>query len=282
MKRLCFVLLLLTTPTARGQAEAPPPVTPERLEALTPTDPAGYLELGEEAHAGATSADERTLARRLYVLAVSTALDAGDSATASGACLALAQLAESPQERRWLRSVAGAIDSRVRVILEAPAEIAPEAGLEISAALTRFRAGEGRIARRAIEQSELHAVLAAYAPDAWIRALEEEARDWPCRECGNDRFVSVAGQPGVFAVCPTCRGNPGPRLDRHDLLEFLRVESALMGVGAESWSAQLALGRDEPLRDADPREIASRYGVDPTLPCWRGGAWVACPVADGP
>jgi hypothetical protein len=284
MRRVLLTCLCLAFPVAVAQdaPDAVPDARRARLEALSPDQPRDYLELGEEIHADATTPEERALARRLYVLGVTTGLDAGDSATAAGACLALAQLATTPTERRWLRSLAGGIDSRFRVDLSAPVEGGTERGLELSIAITRFRAGEGRIARRAIERPELRELLEAYAPDAWIRSLEEEARDWPCRECGNDRFVSVPGQAGVFVICPTCRGNPGPRLDRHDLLESLRIESGLMGVRTGSWSAQLALGRDEPMRDAEPEDIAARYRVDPALSCWRDGEWEACPDADSP
>ncbi|MFI4897316.1 MAG: hypothetical protein ACIARR_05780 [Phycisphaerales bacterium JB059] len=281
MIRVLLASLCLLLPTAMA-TDDPDDAVRARLESLSPDQPRAYLELGEEVQADATTPEARALARRLFVLSVTTGLDTGDSATAAGACLALAQMATTSTERRWLRSLAGGIDSRFRVDLSAPLEGGTEQGLELSIAITRFRAGEGRIARRAIERPELRELLEVYAPDAWIRSLEEEARDWPCRECGNDRFVSVPGQAGVFKICPTCRGNPGPRLDRHDLLESLRIESVLMGVGTGSWSAQLALGRDEPMRDAEPRDIAQRYGVDPALCCWREGAWVACPEADSP
>ena len=93
-------------------------------------------------------------------------------------------------------------------------------------------------------------------------------------------MIDDPDRPGGRLLCPVCAGNPGPALTRGELLEHLHVEAALLGVRVDSWAAQLSLGLDEPLREADPRSIAARYRVDPALACWRGGRWVACPDAE--
>ncbi len=251
-----------------------------RLSELTPESPRLYLELGEEVAAASSSDDGATLARRLFVLAITTGLDAGDRATAGGACLALGELADDVRERRWLGALARSIDDRIPASRAPPEAARTPSGLEASLALTRVRAGEGRIARRTLEDPEIRLALQAHATDAWIARLETEARDWPCPECRNDRFVPDPDRPGDRRLCATCAGNPGPVLGRADLLEHLRVEAALLGVSADAWSAQLAMGRDEPLREADPREVAPHYAIDPALACWRDGQWVACPVGE--
>eukprot|EP00913_Durusdinium_trenchii_P006276 g5888.t1 len=266
-----------------GDAEAgtlSPDRLGERMSALSPDSPALYLELGEEVGAMASAPRDLALARRLFVLALTTAIDADNRAIAGGACLALSQMAESDRERRWLAAMAREVDDRIRSDqTETPPE-GVDSGLEASLAISRVRSGEGRIARRTIESPDVRRALRAHTTDAWVSRLEDEARRWPCPECRNDRFVPDPDRAGGRRLCATCAGNPGPALTRAELLEHLRIEAALLGVEADSWAAQLAMGRDEPLREADPREVAPYYSIDPALTCWRDNQWVACPEAE--
>ncbi len=285
---LCVLIALFTGAFAAAQqddgdapaGEARIDRLAERLALLSPESPALYLELGEEVAAGASTDEAIGLARRLYVLALTSGLDAGDRAIAGGACLALAEIAETERERRWLIALARNADDRVEAQSDERAAVPSKAGLDASAALTRVRAGDGRIARRALERPEIRRAIEAHAPDAWIAHLDSEARRWPCPECRGDRFVPDPDRPGAVRLCATCSGNPGPVHDRAGLLEHLRVEAALLGVSANSWSAQLAMGRGDPLREADPREVAPYYAIDPARACWRDDRWVICPEGE--
>ena len=271
--------------TMTGVAQDAPAVVPvrdqvdrleARLTALDPTAPHLYLELGEEVSAQASDDEALGLARRLFVLALTGGLDASDRAIAGGACLALAQIAETDRERRWFEALARNSDERIGGRHQDEMSVTTQAGIDASAALARIRAGNGRVARRVLENAEVRAAIAVHAPDAWIDRLESEARNWPCPECRNDRFVQDKDRPGDRRLCSTCAGNPGPAYARGELIEHLRIEAALIGVSVDSWSAQLAVGRTEPLREADPREVAAYYAIDPARACWRDGRWVMC------
>lgn len=281
---VCAAAILLVSHAPVVSQDAPTPVDhatefDTQLRSLTPSAPVHYLELGEELVATGEPGTNTGLARRVLVLAITTALDADNPAVAGGACLALARLAPDARERRWLLTMASVIDPRI-------SPTSPEArdpirsDIEASLAITQVRAGEGRVARRKLEDDSVRASIRAHASDAWTDELVSESELWPCPGCRNTRLQDDPQRPGSRQVCSTCAGNPGPAYSRFELLEHLRIEAALLGVQADSWAAELALGLGAPLRQADPRTIASHYGIDPALPCWRDGRWVACPEGE--
>ena len=88
----------------------------ERLAALTPSGPAGYVQLADEVATESTGRDDRDLARQLYALAVHLDMasppgTANRGVVAQSACFGLAGLTRRTAERRWLLSIVEIVDS---------------------------------------------------------------------------------------------------------------------------------------------------------------------------
>ncbi len=279
---VCFVTaLVLAGSCAAFQPSEQSEITPElaaaipalerRLAALDPEDPSTYFELGEEAAAeGGTP-----LATRLFALTLAMALESGDASLAAGACVALADLAESDRERRWMIAAARSLDDRYAAPDRHEA-ITPGLALAAERAASVFplvRGGDGYEARRLLEEPEITRALARAAGPGWVDRLREQAQAWPCEECRNRRFIPTRDGPSGVRECPVCAANPGPVLGRAALLEHLAAEAALLGVEIRSWAALLATGAGEPLGDPDPGDITTRLGIDTGLRVWRDGDW---------
>lgn len=274
-------------PGAAGAAELPAWLT-ERLRALEPSDPGAYFRLGEEVLALAGSKEEEELARELFGLAFE--LDRVDGAPtwiAPSSCLALASMARLESDERWLRALANRIDPRYA----APAWRSAEASRGVSSAamataeaVGEARAGNGIQARTLLDKPGVRETLLRYgrllgfsSASGALWQVEKWATEWPCRECGNQRVVFRPDtEPPSYRECYTCRGDPGPRLSREQLIAQLRFESRLLAGISRSWGAQLALDMGAPLREPTVEELGAVLEVSAERPYWRGG-WVASP-----
>jgi hypothetical protein len=276
------------------EAAAPlPGWIPARLGALRPEDPGGYFLLAEEVAAESTSGPEDALARRLFGLAFE--LDRRDGTPtwiAPSSCLGLASLARLESDRRWLRALANSLDpSYAMPAWRDPSFQAGVSGAAFDAAeaVGAVRSGDGVRASDLLDRSDVRHVIERYgqllgysASSGALWQMDQWARSWPCRECGNERVVFRPNtDPPSYRECYTCRGNPGPELSREQLVAQLRFEAHLLHGISRSWGAQLALDLGAPLREPSADELASVLEIDPALPYWRAGAWVASPGAAG-
>jgi hypothetical protein len=270
---------------------------PARLNGLSPTEPEGYLRLGEEVLSEAATPEHKALAIRLLVLAVETArYVSGAEATARSACLALATAARSSGERRWLvmladiagppgaersareprssRSVADSARHGRSTRTEQPITDGDRA----AAALALVRAGEGRRALRLLDRPGAASMLLRYerllSPSelpggaARVRRLAEQTPI--CTGCANRRWQRASGE---IRLCTACRGVPGPALSDAEWAAWLRTELSLVSTRDERWSVTVVMDGGEVLRDAQLTELAAAFGVDATKPVYRSGAW---------
>jgi hypothetical protein len=291
MKRLAVCILWPVLTLAAGSA-APPADLDARLAALSPGDPEAYYLLAEEVADVAQDPGEFKLARELYALAyeLERTRKAGSPLSAS-ACIGLARIERLDQDRRWLNALAGTIDPRYALpdwnVPATPAG-ADETALKAATVLGMARAGEGGKAAEMLEEPGVLALMQEYeramgttGETGAIFRLNRSLRDWPCPECKNRRVVSKQAEGGFESrLCPTCGGNPGPRLSPREVIDQLRFEATLLSGIQRSWAAQIAAEQGAPLRDPEPAELAATYGVDAARPYWRDGAWVAGPAAD--
>lgn len=262
----------------------------DRLAALKPENPRSYFELGEEVAGEATGADDRRLARHLYVLALEiTRRDiVPDPALPSSVCLALAAIAETDDEKRWLTALAEALAPEgtpdVRRIKTSTASRDP-AAFDLATMLSYVRSGEGRRAATILNKPGVAQLL-----DKCDRILmpgvggagmvRKHIDDWPiCAQCRNRRFIKDGA--GVH-LCPMCSGVPGPKMSADELVGHIRTEAILLSGQQRSWAGQVTSDYGSPLRELDPSEPAATYNVDPWKPLWRGGRWVADPDAPKP
>lgn len=277
-------------PSPQLAADPPHADIPEalraKLEALTPSEPRAYLELGEDIADTAQDPAALELARRLFVLAMHLDRARGGGRVAASACLALAELAPRERDRRWLESLAGAVDQRsarpgwVRRVEKLASG---QAGLNAATALGLVRSGDGVRARQALNDPSAAALLRSYErlldPQGLtgaFRALDREADRWPCPECHNQRIVRKFGstRDPQYRLCTNCAGNPGPSLSVTELVAHLRLESQLLTGIQRSWSAQVSADRGAPLRDPDPADVAPAFDVDTAKTVFRNGRWV--------
>lgn len=274
-----------------GEPPAPAPPRPgwivARLTALTPEHPEEYVALAEEVADASAEPGEDELARTLYALAYEIArAKLATAPLAASACLGLASLERLEPERRWLFAVGAAIDpryARTDWAVAASASPSDETAFEAATVLGLARAGEGLQARKLLDQPGVRDLLidyervgAATGAKGAFSALERAIAEWPCPQCRNERAIT---RPGPTApetrMCPTCRGDPGPRLSPDDFLIQLRFEAILLRGVQRSWAAQVAVDMGAPLRDPDPEQLAAAYGVDAKRPYWREGQWVS-------
>lgn len=279
--------------------EARVPNLTRRLEALSPADPGAYFALGEEVAQEASELIGKRLATELFVLTLAldrrgsvappSAFLADKPSLGSSACLALAGLADNEQQRRWLTAMAATLGGDAAVD-PAPSQSTQAsrdpAALELATVLGWVRAGEGRRAAKLLEKPGVNALLdkcdkllnpgIGGGAERVRRQVDQYAL---CSQCRNRRYVK--GPEGV-TLCPSCRGTPGIKLSAREVVDQLRVESALLSGVQRSWAAQSVADAGEPLRDLDPAEIASIFHVDPAKTLWRDGRWVVDPNAVAP
>ena len=254
----------------------------ERLESLRPGQAMEYFELGEEVAFDARTAEDRALARRLYLLAYEMDRERVGSLGRS-VCLALAEIAESEPDRQTMLALARAFSNEAApgFAPPAPARTADdEAAFALATALGHYRAGEYDRASSILARPEVAALLARHEPLLGsASAIVREVNAKPsCRECRNARVVKADLDPrSEWRLCYTCGGDPGPGLDLRALVSQLRVESMLLSGSQRSWSAQIIADGGAPLREIDPEDLASMFGVDAARSVWRDGQWVVPP-----
>lgn len=257
----------------------------DRLASLRPEDPEAYLALGEEFLERGGDASRRT-ARVLFCLALELSRK-GESrgAWAHGACLALASMADSEDERRWLLGVARGLEPAPKSVRWDREQRPPGAdadAYEVALAIGRYRSGDFRRARDALRKHRDavdHLVRAgvdrADAQNLLAQVASEVESGVSCPRCRGARVVRRTEETRpVYDLCPVCGGNPSPiPLTPARFAQTLFAEAALVGARPESWSAQLRLGGARPLRDVDPASVASVYRIDPRACVWRAGVW---------
>ncbi|MCL4742648.1 MAG: hypothetical protein KJZ54_10645 [Phycisphaerales bacterium] len=258
----------------------------ERLAALTPSDPRGYLMLAEEVAYEADDPTQIELARTLYALAFEHDRRHNWSAgVGASACVGLAAIARVESEQRWLSAMASRLDRRYAApewMRGRDEALRSEIALAAAEAMGEARAGQGIRARELLRRPGVREALERYGRLVGLAGAgsvlwntERYADAWPCPECRNERAVFVPGtDPPSYRLCATCRGDPGPQMSAAELIDQLRLESRLLEGVHRSWAAQLAVDGGAPLRDLDPETFAASLGVDPDRSLWRGGAWV--------
>jgi hypothetical protein len=289
-----LALLFILLPVAAAQQ---PTLAPwrARLEALSPSNPAAYLELGEEI---ASHADQQTepdaatsrLVVELYTLSLE--LDrrrAGIAPTGASAALALASLAPRAEEKRWLAAIARTLDPRQSTppwMARPEIESVESEAFRAASAVGLIRSGDGIRARQLLAHPEVRSVI--QRSNALIERLGfsggasrlfRESELWPCTQCADQRILKRPNAAGDARLCTNCDGVPGPRLSDRELLALLQFESWLLDGRQRSWAAQASADGGAPLRDPDPASVASAFRVDARRPYWRNGAWRA--NADG-
>jgi hypothetical protein len=278
---------------ASGAVDEMPAWIEARLAGLLPEDPEAYFLLGEEIIAEPVGKAEEDLARQLFALAFE--LDRSDGSPswiAPSSCLALASIARLESDERWLRALANRLDPRYAAPVwrgRGGAEGISEASLRAAEAVGEARAGWGVQASMLLDKPGVREVLGRYgrlmgfsSSTGALWQVEQWSREWPCRECGNERVVFRPNtDPPSYRECYTCRGNPGPTLSREQLVAHLRFESRLLEGISRSWGAQLALDGGAPLREPVAEELAAVMGVSVERPYWRAG-WVANPSEGAP
>ncbi|MEX2219099.1 MAG: hypothetical protein WD749_10110 [Phycisphaerales bacterium] len=276
-------------PPEAGPLGAVAPEIAERLARLVPGDPEPYFLLAEELADDAVDEAQKVLPRALFVLAFELDRRRPEGGPlAASAALGLASIERLERDRRWLTALAATIDRRYALpdwnVAAAPV-LSDELAVSAASVLGLVRAGEGREARKVMEQPGVMDVLRRYeraigttGETGAISRIQKYAQQWPCPDCGNERSVRRMGQRGPEQrLCPTCRGNPGPTLDGEELLAQLRFESALLSGIQRSWAAQIIVDQGAPLRDPDPDQLARYYSIDPARAYWRDGQWSAAP-----
>lgn len=286
-----FVAIFLVCSVA-GQEQSLQLRYQTRLEALAPSNPLGYFLLAEEIANVARRNEDVALARRLYVLSIVLSKDkpqvdrsAGFPVSAS-ASIGLASLETIESRRRWLIALAGRLDERYaarRWDVPESESGSDTAGFLLSEAIGLTLSGDGSLARERFEDPRVIALLETTrdglngpTSKASATAIRREAEVWPCPECANVRIVADRSEGGsARRICSTCRGNPGPVVDKQTFIDYLAFQSALLKGVQNSWSAELAVGGLAPLRDPDVSEIAPTMNVDPDLVYYRNRQWVS-------
>lgn len=279
------------SPQPEPQLEKKEPVYPDwlvqRLKKLHPDRPEGYFDLGEEVADLAADEDMLALARRLFAFAYELDRRNGKGTLAASACVALARLERSEQDRRWLLALAGLADTRYAlpdwsVAVGGASDAGSDLAFKTATLLGLVRSGDGIDARRLYADAGIAAILREYerligvtgAKGALFR-LKRAMDQWPCPECKNQRVVAKQGPAGPeYRLCNTCRGNPGPVIADDELVAQLRFESMLLSGIQRSWAAQIVSDQGTPLRDPDPDELAPTYKIDAKRAHWRGGEWI--------
>lgn len=258
-----------------------------RLESLSPSSPREYFLLGEEIASESPDDVDRRLARQLYVLAyeIDKRSQVPDPQLGGSVCLALAAIAESDDEKRWLTALAETLAPEgtpdMRRIKSTTASRDP-AAFDLATMLSFVRIGEGRRAEKLLEKLGVgdllekcdKLLLPGVGGAAQVRRRIDE---WPnCPQCRGHRSVKDAA--GVH-LCPTCKGTPGPTLPPGELVGHIRTESSLLSGQQRSWAGQLIADAGATLRELDPSELPATFGVSAARPLWRSGAWVNDPSA---
>jgi hypothetical protein len=262
----------------------------ERLAALDPKQPDAYLALAEEI--ADTRADAALVDALLFHAVEQGSATPAGHATASGACLALAERAKNPADRERYIALSGAFDgtSGPALALETArttkAARAAEASIDAKVAtlVGLARSGDGGWARTLLRQPEvadrlkvLDRVITRSGAFRGAAGVEAEVQRWPCTVCGNRRFDkrSASGDGAQARACPNCKGKPGPSMNSEQFVASLRLEAWLLRTEEPGWGQRVAVEGGQPLAEVDLRAIAQSKGIDLDKPLWRDGQWRA-------
>lgn len=225
---------------------AVPPLA-ERMSALDPAKPLGYLEAGEDA----ARDGELELARQLFRRCGALAAAAGQPGMAASAALGMASLEDpSGSDGGWARWRALARMLAPDRVSDA-ARIAPDADrLRFAELLSHYRAG------RALQAQRL-------GRDPACEAL---AREWGSMLPG--------GGEGFIRACTGLSASAPPQLSPRQADQLLAVEAALLARSPRALD-ELRCGRASTLPEVDTREPARAFGIDDASWWWRGGRWSA-------
>lgn len=255
-----------------------------RLLALSPADPAAYLELGEDMLETPDSPERVEMSRQLFARALEYGRVRPESRrTAASAAIALASMSNREGDRLWLRSVAATLEPSRAELTHPVASLRQDpsaAAARASLFLTQLRAGAGIEARDSLGAKGVRDVLARHERELSanggisVQHLENESKKWPCTECASTGIVvPPKGQRGPAKLCPVCGGQPGMKLSAADLAAQLRLQRRLAGSFSEPWGSLAASEGAPPARDPDPATVASTLGIDARLSVWRDGRW---------
>lgn len=258
MIRPALAILLVSLLAGAGSRGAP---WDDRLAALDPARPLGYLELAEDVSDAlpATGADDdRRLAQRLFALAGLLDRDR----LGRSAALGLLALETDRLERQRLEAVARLLAPTSMVVAAPPVRIDRDAAVALSEAFSALRLGRGTRGTSGLRSPGAAALLDRYGPalPGGGQRLREDLK--------------------VFAS-----GSMRPEIDRARREAMFAIDDAILAAAAERpdvrFSADLARGGDAPLLEVDVTRLETVFGVDLSRPIWRDGQWVAVPASGG-
>lgn len=286
--RWALLALVCTLPMSAMRAPRHDPA------ALDPEDRAGYLEVGEWLAATAGNEHERALARAVLAIGIGLADRAGEHGLGASLCIALA---DAEPDARWssllwdlallqdpsrLDVWARHRDTRERETVDLRQQAA--------SCLYFARHGDHAQASSRFAQGDIHRLILSTAQrlgidaqwvDRTITEMLAQSENDPCR--GRVFIRKTEDGRALRMVCPDHTRPIGTGPSDEALGQLLRIESALLGRGAqasdgavgEDWVTAGYLGRTGAAIDPTVAAVLAHYGVDPARPYWRRGDWSA-------
>ena len=230
-------------PASQAGAQAAAARWQDRLARLDPLRPLDYLELAEEVADAAATEDDRELARRLFGLA--GALDT--ERLGRSAMLAIAALANDASSRARAEAAAELVGGQG--VAREGLRVEPVQLEALARSFSYYRRGDGRRALSALRQNAADALLEAVG--ARLPGGTQAYRD----------------------ECAAMRASGAVVVDPEMVRRQLEIELALRRGELRSLSLDVALRGDEPLVEIDLADPQALWGVDPSRPWWRDGAW---------
>ena len=230
-------------PAAQTAAAASASRWKDRLAQLDPLRPLDYLELGEEVADAAVDESDRDLARQLFGYA--GALD--PERLGRSAMLALAAMASDATDRARAQAAAELVGGK-GVVREA-LRVEPAQLEALARSFSAYRRGDGRRAQTALRQNGADALLELIGPRL------------------------PGGAQGYRDECAAMRASGVSIVDAESVRRQLEIELSLRRGELRALSLDAALRGDTPLVEIDLGDPKALWGVDPSRPWWRDGAW---------
>ncbi|MBG83808.1 MAG: hypothetical protein CMJ40_04590 [Phycisphaerae bacterium] len=218
----------------------------ERLERLSPEDPAGYFELAEDVVDAGTSPADVALAIRLYVLADHL----NPVMYRRSSILGIQPLVDDPSVRRLLQANLRAATPYSSYM---PAEghwstRDDEMVLNAVDAISAFRNGDEKKFLRLVDSTEVIDILEANADRLpgdvdWMRRRIEQKQ------------------------------SKGVELSEDDQVSTLEFQAELLGSDDQPWSVVLRTGEGRPLTVIEPIPLADIFGISADRARWIDGDW---------
>ena len=225
-----------------------------RLEALTPSNPEGYLNLAEEVADESNDAESQQLARQLYSLAASMDADSLASTAALGLAalenVKTAQGSKANQRwfaiaQRWSKSeipldvnFAGGVDT-----------VGSAVRLGVVEAIVQYRRGYGRRANDRLKKPQVRAFF-----DSFMQKVPGGVEEF-------DRLSAIHVN------------GTAPPLSPETIDALLQVEHGLLRPKSSLWSDALSMGDGDPTFDAPIGTPAEIFGADPSRSRWTPNGW---------